>query len=204
MNPISPPDQPPARVLSVEQQRAILWRRIQYAGNWWYWIAGITIVNTVLLFSHSTWGFAIGTGITDVVYGFTTVYPGFLVPGVVIEIMIVGLIGLWGYLCQRGMLWAFWVGLILYGVDTVLEVLMKQWIGAAFHAYAIYSIYQGVVAINLLKKLDKAVAAQAPYYAQAAYSQQPAPPPQQPGSQWYPGMTTPGQTPPEDPSNRSV
>jgi hypothetical protein len=200
MNTMPPAGQVPPRpgpMLSVDQQRAILWRRIARSANWWYWIAGVSLVNTGAFFMHSSWGFALGTGVVDAANAIFESQPAI---ALVIDAVIIGLIALWGVLCTKGLRWAFWVGMILYALDTILVLVFKQWISAAFHAYAIFQIYQGVASANLLRKLDAAVAAQGPYNAQpapaAGWSAQPpanTPQAQQPGTPWHPGMTVPGQ-----------
>lgn len=180
-------------IFSVDQQRAILWRRISVASDWWFWIAGLTAVNTGAVFAHSTWGFALGTEVVDYVNWTAVGNPGIKVAALCIDAVIIGLIALWGVLCKKGFRWAFWSGMVLYGLDTILALYARQWIDGAFHAYAIYSIYQGVAAAGLLKKLEAAVAQQQQHYAQSLTSApQPSPASYDPFSERSPFDKPPG------------
>jgi hypothetical protein len=65
---------------------------------------------------------------------------------------------------------------------------LHQWISAAFHAYVIYRMYAGVASVNLLRKLETAVAAQRSYYH--ARPDAPAAGNAQAGGPWYSGAST--------------
>jgi hypothetical protein len=132
--------------------------------------------------------------------------------GVVIDVVIVGLIALWGVLCGKGLRWAFWTGMALYLIDGLIELGFKMWISSAFHLYVIYNLYQGLAAANLLRKLEAAVAEQArSMAARPIYAQQPgpsqgwspqggAPPADSTAPAWRPGFNASDQADPNDPS----
>ena len=37
--------------------------------NWFYWIAGLSLVNTILLYTGSEWVFVVGLGVTQLIDG---------------------------------------------------------------------------------------------------------------------------------------
>jgi hypothetical protein len=46
--------------------------------------------------------------------------------------------------------------MVLYGLDAVLMLFFKEWIGFAFHLYFLWSIWQGFQALGRLKALQVA------------------------------------------------
>jgi hypothetical protein len=42
--------------------------------------------------------------------------------------------------------WAFIVGMVLYGLDALLTVLATYWLGVAFHAWVLFSLFVGLTA----------------------------------------------------------
>lgn len=54
---------------SVDRQMALLEleNALKSGANWFYWIAGLTLVNTIAAMSGSTWRFILGLAITQIV-----------------------------------------------------------------------------------------------------------------------------------------
>ena len=85
---------------------------------------------------------------------------------------------LYGLFARKGAKWAFIAGMIFYALDAVLLLLSKTRLSVAFHAYALFRIFQGFQAAQRLGLLRAQQAA----YPAGAY----APPPSTPSSDVWP------------------
>jgi hypothetical protein len=44
--------------------------------------------------------------------------------------------------------WAFILGMVLFAMDGAVGLLIPDWIGIAFHAYALFMIFRGYSALR--------------------------------------------------------
>jgi hypothetical protein len=51
-------------------QRASLARAMKSGGNWFFWIAGLSMITSVFSVSGSNWRFFLSLGITQIIDGF--------------------------------------------------------------------------------------------------------------------------------------
>ncbi len=112
--------------------------------SWFYWIAGLSLINSVILLSGGRWHFMLGLGITDFMsaIGTLTGTNGAVVT-FVINLVIAGIVVLFGFFASKGQKWAFLVGMVLYALDGGLTLLFRDFFSAAFHGYALFRIYNG-------------------------------------------------------------
>lgn len=134
--------------------------------NWFFWIAGFSVVNSIILLSNGQWNFLIGLGITQLIDGVAQGAAENLggtatVIAVVLDAMVAGFFVVMGLLARRGFGWAFVLGMIVYALDGLLFLYVQQWLNIAFHAFALFYIYRGFAANSKLQKL-KAEAAFVP------------------------------------------
>lgn len=115
-------------------------QRMESGASWFYWIAGLSLVNAVTSAMGSTWGFVIGLGITQL-----------LGTGVLAYACIGGFV-LLGWLARRPSVAAFAIGIALFGLDTFLFIAIGDWIGIAFHGLALYFLWNGLGAARAIKR----------------------------------------------------
>jgi hypothetical protein len=120
------------------------------AARWFWWIAALSLVNTVLYFSGSNTSFVVGLGMTAVV---SVVFSSQAVIAVVLVALLLGFYFLMGLFAQREKAWAFYLGLALYGIDALIYIRFEDWMSAAFHGYAIFCIVRGVMRLRELREL---------------------------------------------------
>ncbi|HEY7797336.1 MAG TPA: hypothetical protein VIA80_01120 [Hyphomonadaceae bacterium] len=113
------------------------------AARWFWWIAGLSLVNTVLFYMKSDTSFVIGLGLTTVASVFfqMTVALVFIVATLAFYAYI-------GYVAQRGVAWAFYIGLAVYVFDALIFVYFEDWMSVAFHGLAIFFIMKGVMQLR--------------------------------------------------------
>lgn len=125
--------------------------------SWFYWIAGLSIVNTIIFATGSNWSFFAGLGITQVIDGILDAvakeaditalkFVGYAIDFVIAGIMLI--CGLWANKFHN---WAFIVGIVLYAIDGVIVLLLGAFFPAGFHALALFFIVRGFLAALKLK-----------------------------------------------------
>ncbi|HEY0455862.1 MAG TPA: hypothetical protein VGE41_05770, partial [Verrucomicrobiae bacterium] len=124
-------------------------RHIRGSGSWFYWIAGLSIVNSLAALSGAGWRLIVGLGITQVVdeLGYQLGTNGKAV-ALVLNFVVAGVFVLFGWFACKKHLWAFIVGMIFYGLDGGLMALGRGWLSVAFHAYVLFRLFGGIQAIQ--------------------------------------------------------
>lgn len=115
------------------------------AARWFWWIAGLSLVNMVLLRSGTNTELVVGLGVTmfsDVAFGVNNPM------GLGIAAAALGFFVLMGWQAQRGRSWAFYVGIAAYALDALVYVNIQDWMPVAFHGLVIYFISRGVMALR--------------------------------------------------------
>jgi hypothetical protein len=117
---------------------------VQSAARWFWWIAGLSLVNTLLAQSGSNTSFVMGLGFTAVS---DAVFAGQKVISIVIDAMAIGFFVFVGLQATKGKLWAFYLGIVAYALDALIYVLAQDWMPVAFHALAIFFLARGAVSL---------------------------------------------------------
>lgn len=113
--------------------------RVKRGANWFYWIAGLSLVNTVIAFSGGHTRFILGLGVTEVASEIS--HAGVI--AVVINILVLGFFIMCGYFAGKLQKWAFLMGMGFYLLDGGIMALAQDWLGLAFHGYALFAIWKG-------------------------------------------------------------
>jgi hypothetical protein len=119
------------------------------AANYFFWIAALSVVNTVLILSNAKFTFAFSLGIVDLVsYG----SPDKTIAIVFTAVMAAIFAGL-GLAARTGNAAVFITGMTLYALDAILLIFLQDWIGIAVHAYILFRLFQGVKYSFAMKKI---------------------------------------------------
>jgi hypothetical protein len=132
-----------------------LQRRVKSGAGWFFFIAVLSLVNSVMAMSGSSTGFVLGLAITQFIEGFGQAIGGSGVAiALVLNIIVVALFGMFGLFARKGHSWSFIAGMVLYGLDALLFLLVGGgMISLAFHAFALFCIFMGLKANLELKAL---------------------------------------------------
>ena len=143
-----PPIGSTATVPDAERQALEAQRR--RGAHWFYWIAGLSFINAVLVMSGQRWRFLLGLGVTELVQELAKHSGGAGVKAGIVGLGIVGCFAAIGQRALAGYRWAFVLGMVLYALDGSLFLLVRDWPAAAFHAFALVMIGRGYVAARRL------------------------------------------------------
>ena len=131
--------------------------RMRRGAGWFFTMALLSGVNSVLQIFDAKIRFIFGLGITQVVDG---VARGMGQGGTVVIAVVDGLFIVMLIFCSRwakaGSQGAFLGGMVAYALDGVLLLLFSMWLDAAVHAYALWMIWQGYTASRELAQMQQA------------------------------------------------
>lgn len=140
------------KTANYENELAGLENNLQSSAKWFYWVAGLSLVNTLIIFFGGGVSFIVGLGITQLIDGFVfEASDAVKYIALFINILISGMFALFGYFAIKKEMWAFIIGMILYLLDGFIFLLVNDWLSIAFHAFVLFSLFAG---IKSLKKIN--------------------------------------------------
>lgn len=125
--------------------------RLKSGASWFYWIAGLSLINSISAFSGSTWRFIVGLGVTQAFDGLAVEFGGAGKAIVLLlDLLAAGIFILFGVFATKRHQWAFIVGMILFGLDGLIFLLVQDWLGVGFHVFVLYCLFRGLKACREL------------------------------------------------------
>jgi hypothetical protein len=144
-------------------ERVKIEKQMKNGANWFFWIAGLSLINTIIFLLDGSIYFVVGLGITQIVDGLVyyvgtepglALAPFIQIVGLAINLVILGVFLLFGFKARKGKKWAFITGLILYGLDVLLLIWAADIFSILFHAVALFGLFQGLRAAGKLAALE--------------------------------------------------
>jgi hypothetical protein len=144
------PAAPMGGAMTMDQQQ--LEMRLKSGASWFYWIAGLSLINSIAALSGAGWGFIVGLGITQIIDAFAgDLAGGGLAVAIVLDVLVAGLFVLFGIFAHKRHLWSFIVGMTLYALDGVIFAIASDWLAAGFHVFVLYWLFGGFRAARQLQ-----------------------------------------------------
>ena len=162
------PQQPaydPAKMAEMSRLTNLmnLTRSMKGGASNFYWIAGLSVINSLVSIFGGGLVFVIGLGATMFIDAVTSALakdtggsPIVLGMGFLFSLVFDIIFLIFGYFAGKGHRWAFIVGMVLYGLDALLMLSFQEWIGFGFHLYLMWGIWQGFQALGKLKAIEAA------------------------------------------------
>lgn len=154
--PSDPEQSTPRRTITVSGRTmsiAEAENSIRSSGAWFWWIAALSLVNTVASMMKLQYAMVLGLGLTrllDVMVYFDAegapkADVSLLASGIHIGLVVAasGLFYLLGRMARARSLPAFAIGMFLYALDSLIFVLGGDWIGVGFHAFVLFWLWGG-------------------------------------------------------------
>lgn len=155
-----PSQQPEA---SRSQEAGKLLQAMRSGANWFYWIAGLSLLNSAIQIFGSDRSFVVGLGITQVFDGIASAasadvgsQAGTILRGIAfaLDLCVAGVFALFGWQAGKRRRWAFLVGMVLYFLDALIFLLVQDWLSLGFHAFALVGIWGGFSSLRKLEALE--------------------------------------------------
>jgi hypothetical protein len=132
-------------VMTPEQVRDQIRQSMKSTGSIFYWIAGCSVVNTLLLLTRSGVLLLGGLGFTFLVdVALEGAGPQIRPIGFGIDLTIALMFVALGMWAGRGSKVAFFLGMGLYALDAGILVLIQDWLNVAFHGWWLFCLWQGL------------------------------------------------------------
>ena len=128
---------------------------------WFYWIAGLSLVNSAVALSGGNIGFALGLGVTTIADAVALaeaqgeVGSNALVIAGCFDAIVLGMVALCGWLSQKRILFVFALGMVLYFLDGLIFLLWMDVISIGIHAFALWCMWTGFSAYRKLNALER-------------------------------------------------
>jgi hypothetical protein len=143
-----------ARIMELQE-------RGHKGANWFFWVAGLSLVNSVIMHGGGATYFVVGLGVTllvdavckDVgeqnpdIHTLLRVFAiGF---ALAVAVMVTG----FGWLARKGILIVYAIGMALYLLDGLLFLVLQDLMSVAFHGFALFWMWSGFSAFREINKI---------------------------------------------------
>lgn len=134
--------------------------------NWFYWIAGLTIITSLIAVGGGGIRFLLSLGVTQIIDGIAAglsveMGAGAKAVALVLDLIVTGIFVLFGYLANQKQIWAYVIGMVVFAFDGLLSLLVSDMISVLAHAVVLFFLIRGFMAGRDLLALEKAMAQQA-------------------------------------------
>jgi hypothetical protein len=131
-------------------------KQLKGGGSWFYWIAGLSLINSVIALSGSGARFILGLGITQI---FDELAQGIgsgggMAVAVVLDLLVAAMFVFFGVFAIKRRTWSFIVGMALYALDGLIFLIAQDWLGVGFHAFALFCLFRGFKACRELNAVS--------------------------------------------------
>jgi hypothetical protein len=130
--------------------------RLHRGASWFFTIAILSGINSLLQIFDAKIHFIFGLGITQVAGAMARQSENATLIYLLVDGLFIGLLLLCGKWARGRSQGAFLGGMTAYALDGALLLLFGAWIDAAVHAYALYRMWQGYAASRELTQSEQA------------------------------------------------
>ncbi len=147
---------------SGQEVRDQLETRAQAGARWFYWVAALSVLNSIIMLFNGSWGFLFGLSGTQFVDALAVGIAQeagegiFLIKavGFAVSAAVAGLFALIGRMALQGRTWAFALGTVFFSFDAFLSLVFQDYLGLAFHAWVLFSLVMGARACYALARQE--------------------------------------------------
>jgi len=133
-----------------------------------HWIAGLSLVNSIIQLMGGNWSFFFGLGITQLIDGISRALAHNIggnastiiqIVAFLLNVSIAGIFVMFGVFAQKQQKWAFIVGMILYALDGLLFLIVSDFLNIGFHIFILFGLYSGMKSINKYREVQQQISA---------------------------------------------
>ncbi len=151
---------------SVNQQTgekepdAVTLAQLKNGANWFYWIAGLSLVNSAIFAFGGQVNFIAGLAFTQIIDAVADAAAGeggstaIRAVAIVFDLILVAIFALIGYYANKAINAVFIGGMIIYAIDALIALLLGSYFAAGFHVFVLIMIFKGFTAsreVNQIK-----------------------------------------------------
>jgi len=139
-------------------EKAKFENKLKSGANWFFWIAGLSFINSILFLCSGKWNFIVGLGITQLVdvIGLELVKSignAAYIIACGLSAIAAGIFIFFGIFARKKRNWAFVAGMLAYAFDGQIFLLVQDYLGVGFHIFVLLLIAGGFKANKMLGEL---------------------------------------------------
>ena len=134
--------------------------QLKSGANWFYWIAGLSLINSAIFIFGGNVNFIAGlayTQLIDAIFDASVSQgapSGIIAVAAVIDLVVVVVFALIGYFSNKAINAVFIGGMLIYAVDGVIWLLLGSLFAAGFHVFALVMIFRGFMASREINRIN--------------------------------------------------
>ncbi len=138
--------------LGMMEEKLKTENRFKGSASNFYWIAGLSILNSLVYYLGGNFNFVLGLAFTQFVDGFAGALAKELsgngpliiqIMGFILDLIVAGVFVVFGIFANKRHKWAFIIGMILYTIDGILFLLFKDFLSFGFHVFILIGLFSG-------------------------------------------------------------
>jgi len=152
----------------MQQLHAEYAHKYKSGAGWFYWIAGLTLITSIITFAGGNWRFLISLGTTQIIDGIAAGVAAELggsAPKIIalfLDMILTAVFVVFGVLANKRLLWAYILGMAIFVIDGLISLIMQDLIGVVAHVVVLVFMVPGFLAGKKMLELEQEVAAQVP------------------------------------------
>jgi hypothetical protein len=145
----------PERQVTRDDRMAVVEKtnRARHAASWFYVIAAMSLINSLLSVYQANASFLAGLGVSQLIEAASLALRESANPrssvvilgaGLMLNVVVSAAFALFGLLASRGSRRAFVVGMVIFGLDTVLVLWFRDYVGIVYHLIVLHLLFSGL------------------------------------------------------------
>lgn len=123
-------------------------RMVRRSATWFWWVAGLSLVNSFAVATEMKYRMIIGLGMTQLV---DELFPAREAIHLGLVFGLVALFLAFGFFARRLSAAAYLTGIIVYAADAVVFLLAGDWISVGFHVFVLIMLWGGYSALRAVR-----------------------------------------------------
>ena len=134
-------------IFDDDSARHVTRTSILHGANWFFWLAILSVINSLLVYQYQIPNTPIALAITQWLDGTSSgLNPTMSSSSLVTNLLIAGVLAMFGVLARRGSDLAFVVGIFLYVIDAMLAIGLRDVFGFGVHLIGLFFLFKGLLA----------------------------------------------------------
>lgn len=135
--------------------------QLKGGANWFYWIAGLSLVNSAIFAFGGEVSFIAGLAVTQIIDAFAVGFSGnetfsvVKVVAIILDLIVFIVFALIGYYANKAINAVFIGGMLVYLIDGIIWLLLGSFLAFGFHIFALIMIFRGFMASREVARIDR-------------------------------------------------
>lgn len=140
-------------IFDNDSARHVTRTSVLHAADWFFWLAILSIINSLIVYYYQVPNTPIALGITQWVDGTHSGFNATMsTSALVINILIAFGLAAFGLVARRGSDLAFVLGIFLYVIDSMLIIGLRDFFGFGVHLLALFFLVKGLLASRHIRE----------------------------------------------------